>query len=98
MARQKWWELGQEAGQHAKQPALGNTAELADAHRGRVERQRQRLAVEVAAREHGLVVREDERVIGAGVELHREDAIEVVDRGRGGAVNLRRTTKRLGIL
>src|SRR5438094_8331577 len=51
-------ELREEAGEHPKEAPLGDTAELAETDAGGVERERQRLPVEVAAGEHRLVVGE----------------------------------------
>src|SRR2546423_12960771 len=73
-------QLGEEAGEHAEEAPLGNTAELAEADARGVERERQRLAVEVPAGEYGLIVGEDERIVGARIELHREHPPQVVDR------------------
>ena len=49
--------------------ALGDARELGDRHRQRVERERERLAVEVAVRDEQLVLDEHERVVGGRVQL-----------------------------
>ena len=75
-----------------------------------VERERDRLAVEVAAaddepaaRGQGVgrdvaAGREHERVVGRGVELDVEDAAQVVERVADGAVDLRHAAQRVRVL
>src|SRR6185312_8398717 len=53
---------------------LGEARYLRQRNRQEIERERQRLAVEVAAAQHVAVLREDQRVIGDGIQLVREDA------------------------
>ena len=91
-------------------PSLADRPELRQGDLGEVERQRDRLAVEVAAADHpaaagrdGVLVgdpaaREDERVVGRRVELDVEDAPEVVERVPHGAVDLRDAAQRIRVL
>ena len=54
--------------------------------------------MEVPPGEHGLVVGEDERIVGAGVELHLEHATKVVDRIVAGTVHLGGAAQGVGVL
>ena len=54
--------------------------------------------MEVAAGEHRLVVGEDERIVRAGVELHREHAAQVVDGVVARAVHLGGATQGIRVL
>ena len=63
-----------------------------------VERQRQRLAVEVAAGHDVAVLGEDERVVGHRVQLALERGLDVGQRVVDGAEHLRRAAQRVGIL
>ena len=91
--------LGKERRQSGEPPvdqqrgaAFADRAELGDGQRGEVERERDRLTVEVAARDHptatggdrvGIGVRaigKDQRVVGAAVDLDLEDASRVAQR------------------
>jgi hypothetical protein len=78
--------------------ALGEARELGQREREVVERQRQRLAVEVAAGEDLPVGGEHERVVCHRVELALERAAGVVERVADGAEHLRRAAQRVGIL
>ena len=78
-------------------PPLGDRRQLRDGHRGVVERQRQRLTVEVAAADH-LSRREDEWVVGRRVDLDAEDALELGNRVAGGAMDLRHASEAVGVL
>ncbi len=93
-----------------RRPPLADRAQLGDGDLGEVERQRDRLAVEVAAADDppaagrdgvltgDAAAREDERVVGRGVELDVEDAAQVVERVADRAMDLRRAAQRVGIL
>src|SRR5579864_1953008 len=98
MSGQEGRKIGEKAGQHAEQSPLRNTAELADAHGGGIEGQGQRLAVEVAAGKDGLVVSEDQRIVGARVQLDRQHPPKVIDRGGGRAVHLGGAAQRIRVL
>ena len=97
--------LGEERGQAGREmriheacsPPFGDRRQLRDGHRGVVERQRQRLAVEVAAADH-LSRREDEWVVGRRVDLDAEDALELRQRVASGAVDLRHASEAVGVL
>ena len=71
---------------------------LGDRHRQCVERKRERLSVKIAVRDEQLFVDEDERVVGRGVQLDSHGPLGVVEEVAHGAVNLRRTAKRIRIL
>ena len=85
-------------------------AELGQGELREVERERDRLAVEVAAADDPAAAgrdrvlgghaaaREDERVVGRGVELDVEDAAQVVERVADRAVDLRHAAQRVRVL
>ena len=89
---------------------LADGAQLGDGQLGQVERQGHRLAVEVAAADdeavtgrqgvlgHVAALGEDERIVGGGVHLDVEDAVQVVQGVAGGAVDLRHAADRVGVL
>ena len=91
-------------------PPLADRAELGEGQLREVERERDRLAVEVAAaddapaagrervRRGDAAAREDERVVGRRVELDVEDAAEVVQRIADRAVDLRHAAQRVRVL
>ena len=80
------------------------SATLADAgqpHRGdreRVERDRDRLAVEVAARADLVVVGQHDRVVRDGAGFGLQHALDVAERVAGRAVHLRRAPQRIRVL
>ena len=78
-------------------PSLGDGGQLGHADLGVVDGQGQRLAVEVAAGDH-LARREDERVVGGGVHLDRQHALQLVERVAHRAVHLRHAAQRVGVL
>ena len=96
--------------QEERRPPLGDGAQLGQRELGEVERQRDRLAVEVAAGDHeaaarregvgrnGAALGEHERVVRRGVELHVEHAPEVVERVADRAVDLRHAAQRVRVL
>ena len=77
---------------------LGDARELGDRHRERVERERERLAVEVAVRDERVVVDEHERIVGRRVELDRDGVVGVVEQVARRAVHLRRAAQRVRVL
>ncbi len=79
-------------------PPLGDARELGDRQRERVERERERLAVEVPVRDELLVVDEHERVVGRRVQLDRDRPFDVVEQVAARAVHLRRAAQRVGVL
>ncbi len=93
-----------------RDPALGDRAELGERQLGEVERQGDRLAVEVAtadhaspAGRHGIDVGhaatgEDERVVRRRVEFDVEHAPEVVEGIADRPMDLRHAAQRVGIL
>ena len=90
--------LGQRRVDHALGAPLGDGRQLGHGHRQRVERERDRLAVEVPVGDEHVVVDEHERVVGRGVQLGRDHVVDVVEQVADGAVHLRRATERVGIL
>ncbi len=87
-----------QAGVHqARGAALGDRGQLGDRHGGVVEGERQRLAVEVAAR-HDRTRREDERVVGGGVDLDPQDALELRQRVARRAMDLRHAAQAVRVL
>ena len=93
-----------------RRPALADRAQLGERELGEVERERDRLAVEVAAaddpaaagrervdRRHAAAG-EDERVVGRGVELDVQHATEVVEGVLDGPVDLRHAAQRVRVL
>ena len=90
--------LGQRRVDHALGTALGDGRQLRHRDRQRVERERDRLAVEVSVGHEHVVVDEHERVVGRGVQLGRDHVVDIVEQVAGGAVHLRRATERIGIL
>ena len=85
-------------GEHAEDAALADVGDLRDAHRREIERQRERLAVEVAGRDDLAGVREHERVVGDGVDLDGDDFAQPAQRVAAGAVHLRDAAQRVGVL
>ena len=77
---------------------LGDARELGGGHRERVERERERLPVEVAVRDEHLVVDEHERVVGGGVQLDGDGVLRVLEEVAAGAVHLRRAAERVRVL
>jgi hypothetical protein len=93
-----------------RRPPLADRTPARHGQLREVERQRDGLAVEVAAADHepaagrgrALVGRaslgEDERVVGRAVHLDVEHPPEMVERVADGAVDLRHAAQRVGIL
>ena len=77
---------------------LGERRELAQREPEVIERERERLPVEVAARAGLAVVREEQRVVGHRVELALEHALDVVERVGDRAEHLRHAAQRVRIL
>ena len=73
-------------------------AELCEADREGVERERERLAVEVAGRQHHPVVGKQQGIVGDAVDLPRDDRPREADRLTRGAVNLRHAAQAVGVL
>ena len=73
-------------------------AELGDRDRERVEREGDRLAVEVPVRDELAGLDEDERVVRRRVHLDRDGRLGVGDQVAARAVHLRRTAQRVGVL
>ncbi len=80
-----------------RRPSLADGGELRHREGRVVERQCQRLAVEVAAGDH-LAAGEDERVVGGSVDLDAEDALELRERVARRAVDLRHAAQAVGVL
>src|SRR2546426_10522475 len=91
-------QLGEEAGEHPEETPLGDTAELAETDASGVERERQRFAVKVASGEDGLVIGENQRIVSAGIEFHREHPAKLVDRVVARTVYLGGAAKGISIL
>ena len=91
-------------------PPLADRPELRDRELREVEREGDRLAVEVAAADHppaagrhrvlgrDPALREHERVVGRAVHLDVEDPSEVVERVADRAVDLRHAAQRVRVL
>ena len=77
---------------------LRDVRQLGDRHRERVERERERLAVEVAGRDEQLVLDEHERVVGRRVQLGRDGVLDVVEQVARRSVHLRRAAQRVRVL
>ena len=84
--------------QHPLDPALGDRSQLREADLERVERNRDRLAVEVPVRDDLPAIGQHERVVGGGVQLDGDRPLGVVDRVAHGAVHLRRAAERVRVL
>src|SRR5262245_21037980 len=69
-------------------PPLGDTGQLRHADGERVERESQRLAVEVPSRQNHAVIREQQRVVRDAVDLTLEYLPREADRLARGAVDL----------
>ena len=78
--------------------ALGDARELGHRHRERVERERERLPVEVPGRDEHAVLDEHERVVGRRVQLGRDRVLDVVEEVARRAVHLRRAAQRVRVL
>jgi hypothetical protein len=80
---------------------LGDVAELGGRHRGEIEREGQRLPVEVAATDQVRVaffVEEHERVVGDAVDLAREHLAGPAEGVARRAVHLRHAAERIRVL
>ena len=64
----------------------------------RVERESERLTVEVAVRDELAALGEDERIVGGGVQLDRDGLLGVRQQIPARAVNLRRAAQRVRVL
>ena len=97
---------GEEAGQavrkggvdHALGAALGNTGDLAAGDAQKIKGQRHGLAVEIAAGDHRLVLQEQQRVVGDGVQLDLHTAADKLQAVPDGAVDLGDAAQGVGIL
>ena len=58
---------------------LRDVGELGARHGKRVERERERLSVEVAVRNEQLVFDEHERIVSRRIDLHRHGSLDVVE-------------------
>ena len=85
----------------AREAPLGDGAEIGHGDGEEVHRLRHVLAVEMAARDRhvaALAVVEDQRVVGGGIHLRADDALDIFQRLDGRAVNLRRAAQRIDVL
>ena len=73
-------------------------AQFGDGDAQEVQHQRQRLAVEVAAGDNQVVVHENRRVVGHGVDFSFHNGSHVIHRVFHGAMYLRHATERIGVL
>ena len=83
---------------HALQAALGDGAELRRGDAQKIHDQGHRLPMEVAAGDDGLVLREEDGVVGDGVHLRLQDAAHVGDGIPHGPVDLGDAADGVGIL
>ena len=95
-------EGGQAVGQggvhHPFDPPLRDPRQLGAGDPQSVEGDRQGLAVEVAPRDHRLILREDQGVVGDGVELDLHLLPDVVDGVPDGPVDLGDAAQGIGVL
>jgi hypothetical protein len=78
--------------------AARDRGELGERERHRVERKRDRLAVEVPVRDELAPVDEDEGVVRRSVHLDGNRLLDVGEEVAARPVHLRRATKRVGVL
>ena len=90
--------VGQRGIHHALQPTLRHIGVLAERNPQKVHCKRNGLAVEIAARDYLIFPGENQRVIGYSVDLAAQDIPHIADGITAGAVNLRNTADRIGIL
>jgi hypothetical protein len=86
------------AGEQLIRSSLRDAAELGDRDREEVQRERQRLAVEVARRQDLALFGEDQRVVGYRVDLAFDHPPRVFEDVRGSTVHLRHTPERVRVL
>ena len=91
-------QLGELAGQQAEGAALADAGDLGHGHRRQVERQSERLAVEVAGADHVAGVGKDERVVGHRLDLDGDHLAQPAVGVAAGAVHLRDAADRVGVL
>jgi hypothetical protein len=77
---------------------LGDGRELGERHRRRVERERERLPVEVPVGHELPLLDEDEWIVGGRVELDADGCFGVREQVATGAVHLWRAAERVGVL
>ena len=90
--------VGQIRVHEAFDTALGDRCEFGDRHRHHVERERERLPVEVAVGDERLLLDEHERIVRRRVQLHRDRVVDVVEEIARRPVHLRRAAKRVRVL
>ena len=78
--------------------ALGYICKLRKRDRKKIERERHRLPVEVAAGDDVALFRKDQRVVGDRVDLAADRLLDVVDRVPACTVNLRDAADGIRIL
>ena len=78
--------------------ALGKRGELLHSNREHVERQGQRLAVEVAAAQHIAAVDEEQRIVGNRTKLGLDRAVHVGESLTDGTEHLRDAAQCVGVL
>ena len=83
---------------HALHAALGNVGEFGCRDGQIIHHERDRLAVEVAARNDAFVVQKQDRVVGDGVELGFEHLAHMRKRVAHRAMYLRNAAQRVGVL
>ena len=79
-------------------PPLRDVRQLGARHRQGVERERERLAVEVAVRDEHFVLDQNERIVGRRIELHRDRSCDVAEEVSRGTVHLGRAPQRVRVL
>ena len=88
--------VGERRVDHQRDPALGDGADLGDGQRDDVGGEGDRLGVEVAARDDGVL--EHQRVVGGGVRLDRERRGGLAQQVHRGAGHLRLAADAVGVL
>ncbi len=73
-------------------------ASSATASASDVERERERLSVEVSGRHDVALLEQDERVVRRGVQLDRDGRLDIVEQVTTGTVHLRRAADRVRVL
>ena len=83
---------------HALDAPLGNVRDLRKSNTRKVEAERHRLAVEVAARDHLFRLRKDNGIVRDGIDLDLHFVLHVMHRVLAGAVHLGSAAQGIGVL
>ena len=77
---------------------LGDRADLGDRQRQLIGRERHRLGVKIAARQHLAIAREHQRIVGHGVGLAQQRGARAAQQIEARAHHLRLAAQRVGVL